>query len=286
MDGVAVSTLLGLPIHLRVTILNFLGQTQDELRTLTIISKQFYKECNQPGIKWKIIPTIIIRPKQHQKDDSIRGRLLLQSLRRQKTKLRRYSHMIIYDVHKFSIPGGSIGFRVCITLDWILSLDFLTSSPPPPIQNGRRNCGPFYFIRNCPSLEKVTWNNMKNTRLKSIDLSGYDMIRCKNRKEIQMNDSLIGNYFNVNDMDNMSNLTNPAHSNQFFLHKCSSKNLERVLIRNAKWYSHNSKPAILSQNALIKFVRNVPSLQWFQSDLTQENMNMLVKERPDIEFLN
>lgn len=75
-DGVAVLTLLGLPIHLRVTILNFLGQTQDELRTLTIISKQFYKECNQPGIKWKIIPTIIIRPKQHQIDNSIRGRLL------------------------------------------------------------------------------------------------------------------------------------------------------------------------------------------------------------------
>jgi hypothetical protein len=108
------------------------------------------------------------------------------------------------------------------------------------------------------------------------------MTRCNNLKEIQMNDSLIGNFFPAeNVMDNMSNLTNPAHSNQFIFHKCSSKILERVLIRNAK-FEH----AVIPQNALIKFVRMVPSLRLFQSDLTQDNIDMLVKERPDIEFMN
>jgi hypothetical protein len=50
----------------------------------------------------------------------------------------------------------------------------------------------------------------------------------------------------------------------------------------------NSIPfeCIIPLNALIKFVRNVPSLQWFRSDLTQENIDLLRLERPDIEFLD
>jgi hypothetical protein len=67
--------------------------------------------------------------------------------------------------------------------------------------------------------------------------------------------------------------------------------LERVSIRNAYWYmdnvGHVADHFIVPQNVLIKFVRNAPpSLCWFRSDLTPENMNMLRLERPDIELLN
>ena len=65
-------------------------------------------------------------------------------------------------------------------------------------------------------------------------------------------------------------------------------------IKNAKYVTDPNAPpppppppAIMPRNALIKFVRNAPpSLCWFRSDLTPENMNMLRLERPDIELLN
>ena len=55
-------TRLDLPIHLRVSIFNYTeGQTQDELINLIVVSKQICNDCiKQPGIKWKIIPTIEI----------------------------------------------------------------------------------------------------------------------------------------------------------------------------------------------------------------------------------
>jgi hypothetical protein len=56
-----VTTLLGLPVPLRIYILNYLlGETQEELMiNLTLVSKQIYKDCKRPGIEWKIIPTIL-----------------------------------------------------------------------------------------------------------------------------------------------------------------------------------------------------------------------------------
>jgi hypothetical protein len=81
----------------------------------------------------------------------------------------------------------------------------------------------------------------------------------------------------------ISNLTNPTFNNHFIFHRCC-KALERVSIRNARCY--RNVLICIPQNALIKFVRNVPSLRWFRSDLTQENIDMLQLERPDIELLN
>jgi len=65
--------------------------------------------------------------------------------------------------------------------------------------------------------------------------------------------------------------------------------IERVSMTNAKfeapWDAVDTWP--VSQNALIKFVRNTSStLRWFRSDLTTDNVEMLQKEFPEIEFLN
>lgn len=38
------------------------------------------------------------------------------------------------------------------------------------------------------------------------------------------------------------------------------------------------------QWALMRFVRRTPTLKWFRSDLTRENIELLQYERPDIEF--
>ena len=75
--------------------------------------------------------------------------------------------------------------------------------------------------------------------------------------------------------------------------------LERLSIRNATHYYYMDEgpgpeddeipdgEGPVSQDALIKFVRNAPpSLQWFRSNLTPQNMDMLRTERPGIEFVN
>jgi hypothetical protein len=74
---------------------------------------------------------------------------------------------------------------------------------------------------------------------------------------------------------------------RFIFHRCC-ETLERVSIRNAKWFLDRTNiTRMISQNALIKFVRLAPhTLRWFRSDLTQENINMLRLERPDIELIN
>ena len=94
-------------------------------------------------------------------------------------------------------------------------------------------------------------------------------------------DNLSGEDENLSDLKNSPDL--------FLFHKCGSTVLERVSIRNAKWYGfdHDEDPIIIPQNALIKFVRNAPkSLRWFRSNLTTENMTMLRLERPEIELVN
>jgi hypothetical protein len=69
-------------------------------------------------------------------------------------------------------------------------------------------------------------------------------------------------------------------------------NLERVTLKHAAYledynsYSFNGYWEQLPQEVLIKFVRHTPSLRWFCSDLTQDNIAMLKEEYPEVEFYN
>jgi hypothetical protein len=82
----------------------------------------------------------------------------------------------------------------------------------------------------------------------------------------------------------MSNLE--IRRDTFIFHNYDKALVERVSIRNAKWFNYASVN-VIPQNALIKFAGNAPpTLRWFRSDLTQENMHMLRLERSDIELLN
>jgi hypothetical protein len=315
VDDGLLSPLLDLPIDLRVTIFNMLGQqTQEELTNLTLVSKQVYEDCKQHGIEWKIIPTIEITP-TYQQNDSIRGISLMQNLTRHllnnetNEKLQCYSHLKIKNLDSLYVEyNGQHNdelFEIArgIQLDGILSLDISslfastichTNSFPYALSNILPNLHEInisnmcLFIgslskisRNCPLIEKVMWNNIKD--VSHVYLNGYGMHRCNNLKEIHMNDSAFY-CMNTRVKEEISNLTDPAFSNRFIFHRCC-KTLERVSIRNAKCFGvvHTSIP----QNALIKFVRNAPpTLRWFRSDLTIENMNMLRLERPEIELLN
>ena len=131
---------------------------------------------------------------------------------------------------------------------------------------------------NCFILEIVSWND-KIDCASTIYMSGTDIRASRNLNEIHMNDS----DFECSFKQHMSNLYNHAFNNHFIFHDCC-RTLERVSIRNGSW--SRSMDIIIPQNALIKFVRNVSSLRWFRSDSTQENIDMLQRERSGIEILN
>lgn len=57
-------------------------------------------------------------------------------------------------------------------------------------------------------------------------------------------------------------------------------NLERLSIKNATWDYPNGYYQPVSQDMLIKMVRNHPTLQWLRSDLTTANIAMLQREPP------
>jgi hypothetical protein len=339
----AVITLTSLTISVRIYILNYLGQTQDELMNLTLVSKQIYKDCKRPGIEWKIIPTIEIRPRkkkrndpmiralwrwiqnlwwkniptieirpqQRQEDDSIRTRVLMQNLSRHllnnetKDKLQCYHHMRVDDVHTFDVRYREAEeITRGIQMNGILSLDFSSSSPGNYVckyfplalskilpnlheidlsNTGLHSRNLLKFSFNCPLLEKVTWNNISKNSY--AELTGVDMVFSNNLKEIYMNDTVFSgsrSRYTYNEQYSDFN------SRIFIFYRCC-RTLERVSILNSKLLTYrNGIPFefIIPQNALIKFVRNVASLRWFRSDLTQENIDMLKKERPDIQFLN
>ena len=65
--------------------------------------------------------------------------------------------------------------------------------------------------------------------------------------------------------------------------------LEKVSCRRARWYNEKSRFVIIGetkegQASLMRFVRSAGKLKWFRSDLTDENISILQKERPDVVF--
>jgi hypothetical protein len=133
------------------------------------------------------------------------------------------------------------------------------------------------FSVKCPLLEKVTSNN--NNKNVGIILDGIMMSSSNNLKEINMdNTSFICSGVKKAHFADLNN-----HQDIFLFHKCC-KSLERISIQNAKYY-YPTNEGKLSQNSLIKFVRNAPpNLRWFRSDLSISNILMLRKERPGIEL--
>ena len=265
-----------------------------------------------PGMETKIIPRIEFSP---QKLNTNMGRVdrMVHKVNQRRTRnalvFQRYRVLKIIDFHRFEYRDKEALERIArtipllgivsldISLSHYVALDFdddasgvchIYSLFLPNLRSiNLTNVGLRYrvltekFARNCPLLEKITWNGFKSSDSK-ISVDGEDMEGFNHLKEIYMDDCVFsGLYMYLRDMNGNPNI--------FILYKCS-KSLERVSIKNARyasWDNFQGKPTCLPQNALIKFIRNAPSsLKWFRSDLGQENINMLRMERPDIEFVS
>lgn len=90
--------------------------------------------------------------------------------------------------------------------------------------------------------------------------------------------------------ESFSNMNHPEQN--YVLQFC--KSLERLSIKRATWglmQSDDQDDDVphaepLSQEMLMKMVRNLPNLRWLRSDLSPENIAILQQERPEITFVS
>lgn len=91
-----------------------------------------------------------------------------------------------------------------------------------------------------------------------------------------------------NDQENGDDLNNDAEALWSSLAE-NVQSLVRVSCRRARWYNQNSRFITIGeteegQASLMRFVRSAGNLKWFRSDLTDENIEILKRERPEIVF--
>mmetsp|Transcript_2461 Transcript_2461/g.2837 ORF Transcript_2461/g.2837 Transcript_2461/m.2837 type:complete len:345 (-) Transcript_2461:314-1348(-) len=309
-----VLTLMDLPMTARLDIWNFLGETQEEMSTLTLLSKQSNRDSKHSGIEWQeqLLPVLEISPTHGGSTEQLFHSLLHHHTNNDPHHNKQttpYRTMTVNDMHKFNKASGKWKFTdTRIQLDRITSLNI--SSLPSGTTNVIGNCYyfPSYlaemlpnllyldlsrshyqswfnhgreiqeFTKHCPRLEKITWNNVGTKNNKDggvIFLNGIHMQDATKLRVINMDDS---DFFVYMNQDEMSDLHH--HPDKFIFHKCCHA-LERVSLRNARDEGDNMP---IKQEALIKFVRSVPTLRWFRSDLRPENIEMLTKEHPKITF--
>ncbi|OEU07394.1 hypothetical protein FRACYDRAFT_251199 [Fragilariopsis cylindrus CCMP1102] len=301
-----------LDIPIKIEIFSYLDQ--ESLMNLSLVSKQSNDIiCKELGNKNKIIPVfeigLISMP-------ALCQNLLNHSLNREtNNKLQRYQIMRFKDSYKYTKDETNLSVEAFMELQretmrkvrftGITSLDFdgfslsdqitdriyqnyliyIFSCILPKLREVKFSCMPITgltlsnFSMNCPLLEKVTLNN-NDIFEKVIRLNGSDMRHSNSLKEIYLDCS--GFECGLQHRNAIEDLNDQPEVYMF--HHCC-KALERVSIRNPKLCYQDDK--IISQNTLIKFVRNAPlTLRWFRSDLTLNNMKMLRLERPGIELLN
>ncbi|MGK3762558.1 MAG: hypothetical protein ACI8RD_014876 [Bacillariaceae sp.] len=275
---------------------------QESLMNLSLVSKQLYNIIrNEPGNKNKIIPVFEVNGSSTRTFAcNLRDHFLNNETG---NKLQRYHIMRFKDAKKFTKEiGVSFGelenVLKNVQMNGITSLDLYAPSRTRRhgynyLTNILSNILPELrevhfsnmivndrilrkFSLNCPLLEKVTSHNNGL----GISSDGSEMRFSNNLKKISINNaSFFCNHTEKNIFADFNN-----HQEMFIFHHCC-KVLERVSIQNAKY--QNLRDEKISQNILIKFVRNAPpTLRWFRSDLTSDNMTMLRLERPGIELLN
>jgi len=137
----------------------------------------------------------------------------------------------------------------------------------------------------CPNLTRLTWKGCNG----SLVLTG-EALKLPNLTELYLDDSRFS-LFTVplesrEARDFEDEPTNGSTTNFFMWMYCSG--LERLSMRNAKWDAipRNEVPLPITQEMLIKFVRNTPTLRWLRSDLAEDSIAILKRERPEVTFVS
>merc|ERR1711865_1346269 len=155
------------------------------------------------------------------------------------------------------------------------------------------------FFQNCPQLEKVTFHN----EIGILTRGGKPVAlpTLTNLKDLILDEA---KFFKTSNNPAMHMLF-ARNEEVFRFHQFRRTVLERVSIRNAT-YSALGRPTAerghaaiprkivleliqtaIPQTVLLKLIRHAPpTLRWFRSDLTPDNIAIAHRERPDIEFVS
>jgi len=320
-DDDGLSLLATLPLSLLIIIVNNLG-TQEDLVNISVLSKQFHMIVHLPAIGTRIVRVYELSPcsiRNRGSDLRLVQRLVHNQLNNH-DKFGHYHHFRLNRINEFDheiigadndlLPINSItSFDLSLSSSSFSSLASLTLAPnwaEPQIlvslgnifsnvqeinlSHVRFDVQSFQlsaldlriFFNSLLSLQKITWHHCD----RNILLAGFPL-HPKRTKQIYADDSnftVLRSHMKLMSVNPVRQLRNDI----FMFHKC--KSLECLSIRNARYTTNDIDDIFtkaVSQQMLIKFVRKAPSsMRWFRSDLTEDNMEMLRLERPNIELLN
>ena len=302
LDNDSLMNISTMSKKLRTVICDHSGMENNRIVPVLKISASKYK--NDAGRTQQLVNSIIRHVSSHDN--------FFQRYRRIEVKdLHKFDSLPFHELH--AIEDWDQQFQLDgIQLDGIFSLDLSSPSNGPSSESypglllgafscmlpnvreidmsnsGMDNCYTTASILNVvttkhPRLEKITWNNSY-----VYALGVMNMDNTHHLKEIILDDATFNTDSDTDDtMDELSNLTHSPST--FLFYRGVGQVVERFSIRNASWvddgYGGRPPRTCIPQNALIKFIRNAPpSLRWFRSDLTPENIDMLRLERPLIDF--
>ena len=305
----AIASSWNQPLSILINIMSYADP--ETIRLLCCVSKQFYDLItNNPGLEHnRVIPLLQISPAEDQEDDKGRQGRLLKQLDRNQNRLHHIRAMKVINPNQFRYSHCDELSRLVNTLQQrftgVVALDlsslrftktvftncFFLATLRAMLPNLREidlsssNIQSHQleeFAEECSRLEKITYNHSSDPwgscSISRTCMDGKHMSPAKNLREIYMDDSDFYAGGAGWSRKKMSDLENDEYSDIFLFHKCS-KGLERVSIKNAKNKTYVGDDGIFSQNVLIKFVRNTPTLKWLRSDLTQDNIDMLRSEQ-------
>mmetsp|Transcript_14040 Transcript_14040/g.21444 ORF Transcript_14040/g.21444 Transcript_14040/m.21444 type:complete len:229 (+) Transcript_14040:2-688(+) len=139
-----------------------------------------------------------------------------------------------------------------------------------------------YFAKNCHKLKKVTTNGTSTTHL-----NGYEYRDSTSITDIHMENMDLRYFLPLGMNHQMFSKDNDSSHSLSLLLSNVEERVENVSVVNCTFTGNDDERTFyVTQAMLMKFVRKAKKLRWFRSNLTPENIVILKKERPDVEFIS
>ena len=110
------------------------------------------------------------------------------------------------------------------------------------------------------------------------------MKSANNLKELSMDNSMFFDYHNEADSRSEKDADDTVVSKTLLFYKCSSKILERVSLRNLRFWFYSTPEKIFTDmphKALMKFIRNAPTtMRWVPKQFNQGQYRDLTTGTP------
>ncbi|KAL9181174.1 hypothetical protein ACHAXT_009979 [Thalassiosira profunda] len=175
----------------------------------------------------------------------------------------------------------SLPWLLASILPGLIELDF-TNLHGGPIHEGDYISELSLFnSTNCPNIQKIRWDNRVGG---CYFVRGKDMKTLAHLRELHVDNLLADWRFDKLFAPLMNQFFDEASVIQRFFFFACNNNLERMSLKGGQYTTMEGKKVSFPQFALMRFVRQTPTLRWFRSDLSQENIEKLSRERPEICF--